>query len=160
MTVEDPSSVPESGSSETVPSSPQPPPSPNPEQQAETVIQAIGRLIGTSLRVTLPEERAEGLHAPVLKPGATEDERAAVATDQYQVLGEIAKGGVGVVLKAHDMDLGRDVALKVLRGDRRENTNLIQRFVEKAQIGGQLQHPGIAPVYETGTAPTSDPTSR
>ncbi len=70
---------------------------------------------------------------------------------RYRIDGEIARGGMGTVLKGRDPDLGRDVALKVLRDDFRENAEMIGRFVEEAQIGGQLQHPGIVPVYELGT---------
>jgi serine/threonine-protein kinase len=151
MTVKDPSSVPESGSSET-PGQP-PETQRTSDQEAQTVIRAIERLIGSPPRISLPEESTPGAPTPLIKPGApgdTESEIPNVGSDQYQILGEIAKGGVGVVLKAHDMDIGRDVALKVLRTDRRENVSLIQRFVEEAQIGGQLQHPGIIPVYEMG----------
>src|SRR4029077_14874036 len=77
--------------------------------------------------------------------------RAPRRTGQYHVLCEIARGGVGVVLKGHDVDLGRDVAMKVLREEHTKNASVIQRSVEEAQIGGQLQHPGIVPVYEVGT---------
>jgi eukaryotic-like serine/threonine-protein kinase len=41
--------------------------------------------------------------------------------------------------------------LKVLREDFRDNPEMVRRFVEEAQIGGQLQHPGIVPIYELGT---------
>ena len=58
---------------------------------------------------------------------------------------------MGAVLKGRDPDLGRDVAIKVLREDLRDNGDLISRFVEEAQIGGQLQHPGVVPIYELGT---------
>ena len=58
---------------------------------------------------------------------------------------------MGAVLKGRDPDLGRDVALKVLREDFRDNPDMVRRFVEEAQIGGQLQHPGIVPIYELGT---------
>ena len=58
---------------------------------------------------------------------------------------------MGAVLKGRDPDLGRDVALKVLREDFRDNADMVRRFVEEAQIGGQLQHPGIVPIYEMGT---------
>jgi serine/threonine-protein kinase len=57
---------------------------------------------------------------------------------------------MGVILKAHDNDLGRDVALKVLHEKYIGEEVMLQRFVEEAQIGGQLQHPGIVPVYEMG----------
>ena len=57
---------------------------------------------------------------------------------------------MGAVLKGRDPDLGRDVAIKVLRDDLRDNPDMVRRFVEEAQIGGQLQHPGIVPIYELG----------
>ena len=58
---------------------------------------------------------------------------------------------MGAVLKGRDPDLGRDVAVKVLLEDIRDNADMVRRFVEEAQIGGQLQHPGIVPIYELGT---------
>ena len=58
---------------------------------------------------------------------------------------------MGSVLKGRDPDLGRDVAIKVVREDLRDNGDLVRRFVEEAQIGGQLQHPGVVPIYELGT---------
>jgi tetratricopeptide (TPR) repeat protein len=70
---------------------------------------------------------------------------------RYRIAGEIARGGMGAVFRGRDPDLGRDVALKVLREDLGSHPSLIRRFVEEAQIGGQLQHPGIVPVYELGT---------
>src|SRR5688572_15552158 len=69
---------------------------------------------------------------------------------RYELLGEIARGGMGLVLKGRDAELGRDVALKMLRVEHAANESVLQRFVEEAQIGGQLQHPGIVPVYELG----------
>src|SRR5207237_8113601 len=69
---------------------------------------------------------------------------------RLRLLGEIARGGMGAVLKGRDEDLGRDLAVKVLLESHRDNPDLTRRFVEEAQIAGQLQHPGIAPVYELG----------
>jgi serine/threonine-protein kinase len=66
-------------------------------------------------------------------------------------LGEIARGGVGVVLWGRDTKLGRDLALKVLQQKHRDYPEMIQRFVEEARIAGQLQHPGIVPVHDLGT---------
>ena len=57
---------------------------------------------------------------------------------------------MGAVLKGRDPDLGRDLAVKVLLEQHRDRPELVRRFVEEAQIGGQLQHPGIVPVYELG----------
>ena len=58
---------------------------------------------------------------------------------------------MGAVLKGRDIDLGRDLAVKVLLEAHREKPELVRRFLEEAQIGGQLQHPGVVPVYELGT---------
>src|SRR5439155_23792537 len=69
---------------------------------------------------------------------------------RLQLLGEIARGGMGAVLKGRDVDLGRDLAIKVLLEQHRDNPELTRRFVEEAQISGQLQHPGVVPVYELG----------
>jgi serine/threonine-protein kinase len=92
-----------------------------------------------------------------LRPvGESEDPASLAASasdgsgERYEVLGELAKGGVGVVLKARDRDLGRDLAMKVLRDEHLGDADVTQRFVEEAQIGGQLQHPGVVPVYELG----------
>jgi serine/threonine-protein kinase len=67
-----------------------------------------------------------------------------------QLHGEIAHGGMGAVLKGRDTDLGRDIAVKVLLEKHHDKPELVQRFVEEAQINGQLQHPGVTPVYELG----------
>jgi serine/threonine-protein kinase len=59
-----------------------------------------------------------------------------------------ARGGIGQVWLARDGDLGRDVALKELRPERVNNPDAWARFLEEARITGQLEHPGIVPVYE------------
>src|SRR4051794_7809697 len=100
----------------------------------------------------------------LLRDGSAGDERPALACSEpmpasagdagrYQLHGEIARGGMGVVLKGRDVDLGRDVAVKVLLEKHRDNPELVRRFVEEAQIAGQLQHPAIVPVYELGRLP-------
>jgi serine/threonine-protein kinase len=85
---------------------------------------------------------------PVLPPPSTPlpTDRAA----RYRIDGEIARGGMGAVFKGRDPDLGREIAVKVLLETHQGKTELVQRFVEEAQIAGQLQHPGITPVYELG----------
>ena len=59
--------------------------------------------------------------------------------------------------RARDTDLGRDLAVKVLLDQHRERPEFIRRFIEEAQIGGQLQHPGIVPVHELGVFPDQRP---
>jgi serine/threonine-protein kinase len=57
---------------------------------------------------------------------------------------------MGAVLRGRDPRLGRELAVKVLLEEHRGDPALVQRFLEEAQVGGQLQHPGVAPVYDTG----------
>jgi serine/threonine-protein kinase len=76
---------------------------------------------------------------------------------RYELHGEIARGGMGIVLRGRDTDLGRDVAVKVLLEAHQGHPELVRRFVEEAQVAGQLQHPGIAPVYELGQCPDERP---
>jgi serine/threonine-protein kinase len=68
-----------------------------------------------------------------------------------------AQGGVGRVWCAHDDDLGRQVALKELRPDRAAHPAVWARFLKEARITGQLEHPGIVPVYELSPGSPSDP---
>jgi serine/threonine-protein kinase len=67
---------------------------------------------------------------------------------RYTLLNLHAKGGIGKVWLAHDGDLGRDVALKELLPERASHPAVLARFLEEARITGQLEHPGIVPVYE------------
>ncbi len=87
---------------------------------------------------------------PLVLPGSPEMPAPGDRTGRLQLLGEIARGGMGAVLKGRDPDLGRDLAVKVLLESHRDKPELIRRFIEEAQIGGQLQHPGIVPIYELG----------
>jgi PAS domain S-box-containing protein len=59
-----------------------------------------------------------------------------------------ATGGIGRVWLAHDCDLRRDVALKEIRPERAGDAGLRARFLQEARITGQLEHPGVVPVYE------------
>jgi serine/threonine-protein kinase len=87
---------------------------------------------------------------PVARPRSTEMPPSGAGGNRYQLQGEIARGGMGAILKGRDVDLGRDLAIKVLLESHQRNPEVVRRFVEEAQIGGQLQHPGIVPVYELG----------
>jgi serine/threonine protein kinase len=74
--------------------------------------------------------------------------------DRYEVLGEHGRGGLGTVSRAHDKELGRDVAIKELlsRGDVGEI-----RFLREALITARLEHPGIVPIHEAGRWPDGTP---
>jgi len=70
------------------------------------------------------------------------------STQRYVVEGEIARGGMGAVLRAVDCDIRREVAVKYMLDDKDPKKKA--RFIEEAQINGQLEHPNIVPVYDLG----------
>jgi tetratricopeptide (TPR) repeat protein len=64
---------------------------------------------------------------------------------------------VGIVLRAHDSAFHRSLAVKVLLAKHRDKPDVARRFLEEAQVMGQLQHPGIPPVYDFGELPDGRP---
>lgn len=68
--------------------------------------------------------------------------------ERYSLTRLHAQGGIGRVWLARDAEMGRDVALKELRPERTGNPAIWARFLEEARVTGQLEHPGIVPVYE------------
>ncbi len=126
-------------------------PKPLPEESQPSVLELVTQRLGEAPRVTLRDEESANASSPVIDPSSKEKTAVPRGRSNYQFLGEIARGGMGVILKGHDTDLGRDVAVKVLDRRLADRPEVVQRFVEEAQIGGQLQHPGIVPVYELGT---------
>jgi serine/threonine protein kinase len=54
------------------------------------------------------------------------------------------------ILEGRDTDLGRDLAVKLLLDRHHDHPDMVRRFVEEPQIGGQLQHPGVVLVRELG----------
>ncbi|MBL8768660.1 MAG: SUMF1/EgtB/PvdO family nonheme iron enzyme [Planctomycetes bacterium] len=69
---------------------------------------------------------------------------------RYAIEGELGRGGMGVVLRVFDRDLRRKLAMKVMPDAVRERSGRLARFLEEAQVNGQLDHPGIVPVHELG----------
>jgi serine/threonine-protein kinase len=75
------------------------------------------------------------------------------ARDRYTLSRLHATGGIGRVWLARDRGLGRDVALKELRPERAGHPAVAARFLKEAQLTGQLEHPGVVPIYELGRRP-------
>ena len=78
------------------------------------------------------------------RPGAPSEE------DRYQIVGELGRGGMGIVYKAQDTVLDRLVAFKVLPQALTENPQAISNFMREAQAAAKLNHPNIVTVYDTG----------
>jgi serine/threonine protein kinase/tetratricopeptide (TPR) repeat protein len=130
---------------------------PTPESDPHrSVLQQVAARIGEAPRISLSESGSEHGASPLVAPGSAA-RLVPQGRDKYHLAGEIARGGMGVILRGFDTDLGRDVAFKVLDGELAKRPEVVRRFVEEAQIGGQLQHPGIVPVYELGLMADQSP---
>ncbi len=74
----------------------------------------------------------------------------AARSGRYEILGEIGRGGMGIVYKAKDTVLDRLVAYKVLPDALKENPQALRNFLREAKSAAQLNHPNIVTVYDAG----------
>jgi serine/threonine protein kinase/cytochrome c-type biogenesis protein CcmH/NrfG len=88
--------------------------------------------------------RGANAHPPIAPPG-------------YELLEPIGSGGMGVVYRARDVSLDRDVAVKLLSDKYAPDSPTARRFLGEARITAQLQHPGIPAVHQVGKLPDGRP---
>jgi serine/threonine-protein kinase len=97
---------------------------------------------------------------PVTQPDVIElsDAEPIPAVDgRYRILREIGRGGMGVVFRGFDRELERELAVKVLREQHSADSWQVERFRREAWVVGQLQHPGIIPLYDLGESVDNRP---
>jgi serine/threonine protein kinase len=121
------------------------------------VQQALTLIPDPDLHASLAALRDEPPAPPVpgtltLPPGAPDP-----FVTRFRILRPHAKGGLGQVYVARDSELGRTVALKEIQLRHADSTALRTRFVLEAEINGNLEHPGIVPVYGLGAYPDGRP---
>src|SRR4051812_19314175 len=68
----------------------------------------------------------------------------------YQILDELGRGAMGVVFKARQLSMDRDVALKFLPKRLAQDEKVVARFLREARAAGQLSHPNIVGVHDVG----------
>ncbi|MBI3270577.1 MAG: VCBS repeat-containing protein [Planctomycetes bacterium] len=110
------------------------------------------------------QEVAGGSDAPPVASGGAETINSSAsegldsATDaapcigRYRLQERLGEGGMGVVWKAWDPELGRTVALKQIRGGALSDTQSIERFLREARLAGRLRHPNIVAVHDVGAS--------
>jgi eukaryotic-like serine/threonine-protein kinase len=96
-----------------------------------------------------PTARPSGGSSPSGQPGAVPAEFPVPSWTRYEVWKLIGSGGMGHVFKARDPRLNRFVALKLLR---RDDPDLLERFMREAQAQAQVEHANVCRVYEVGLA--------
>jgi serine/threonine protein kinase len=70
----------------------------------------------------------------------------------FEILGELGRGGMGVVYRARQQGLNRTVALKMVLAGGHATADQLVRFLAEAEIAARLQHQGIAQIFDTGRA--------
>jgi eukaryotic-like serine/threonine-protein kinase len=106
------------------------------------MVEGEPRVVATTISSTETDRDVPASHVEATGPA------------RYQITGEVARGGTGVILRATDAYLGRDVAIKrALRLD----PLTLYRFRREIQITARLQHPGIIPLYDAGEWTDSEP---
>jgi serine/threonine protein kinase len=80
--------------------------------------------------------------------------RARGRVGKYELHTRLARGSFGVVYTAHDPNLERNVAIKVLRPTHLANQDVVQRFLQEARATARVRHPGIVTIHDCGTVDT------
>jgi serine/threonine protein kinase len=119
-------------------------PDPPPEPSASTV--PVGRIHANEMAAP-GDETVDSLKPPTPAAPPSPIPQAPTRVEDYDILRELGRGGMGEVFLAFDPVLSRRIALKRVRRDRMTDAATRDRFTVEARITAMLQHPSIIPVY-------------
>src|SRR5579863_235025 len=104
-----------------------------------------------------PTEPAPPRQSTLTPPGATPSAETAIGLGsviggRYEILQLLGEGGMGAVYKAHDRELERDVALKLIRGELARNSEILARFKQELILARQVTHRNVIRIFDLGQA--------
>ena len=114
------------------------------------VLESLARSIGSIPRVLLPDTAADDAGVAMIKPSSDEMPAPASAATATSSSARSPGAGWGRCSRAATPTWAATWPSRSCSRAIEDKPELVRRFVEEAQIGGQLQHPGIVPVYELG----------
>ena len=123
------------------------------------VLESLAHSIGAIPRVLLPDTAPDDRDVAVIKPSSDEMPSPGLRGDRYQLFGEIARGGMGAILKGRDPDLGRDVALKVLRDDSATTPTWSAASSRRRRSAASSSTPASSRSTSWAPSPTAGPSS-
>ena len=78
----------------------------------------------------------------------------------YRLEALLGRGGMGVVYRAYDLALDRNVALKLLAPHLADDISFRERFLRESRLAASLEHPNVVPIHDAGETQTSPTTGR
>jgi serine/threonine-protein kinase len=111
---------------------------------AAPALQRQRAMVAIAEGTTIPRDESD---TGVVGQRARSPSAPLIPGERYEMGPPIGRGGMGEVLVAHDVQIGRYVAIKRLRDDD-PSPGMLSRFLREARIQGRLEHPAIPPVYE------------
>ena len=126
-----------------------------PERSLHSIVTSVHRLL-----VPIDDEDLQASLAHLAPQAGNEEKRNDANRDgagRYRILRPHARGGLGEVFVAEDVELHREVALKEIQAEHADDPDSRRRFLLEAEITGGLEHPGIVPVYGLGATPDGRP---
>lgn len=100
--------------------------------------ESLGRRCPTTMLSVRPDSAEGTVDVPDL------------GNDRYELCEEIERGGMGIIYRAKDLQLEREVAIKVLRGQYAQNSHVTKAILTEACVMSYLSHPGVTPIYDRG----------
>ena len=113
-------------------------------------LQQTRELVGAMDDVRRREESASKASGGGFAPAELSGWQTGSRLGDFEILGELGRGGMGIVYRARQVSLNRMVALKVLPGMFRQVQSAVTRFKKEAQAAAKLHHTNIVPVYAQG----------